>query len=98
MARQRRKHLQVQVEGRPGRHSGQQAAQSHLALYLGMDSARATPEAVKIVKLNVDENQQTAAKFGVMSIPTLILFNGGELSKQLVGARPKDELRREFGL
>jgi thioredoxin 1 len=55
-------------------------------------------DAVKIVKMNVDENPQTAGKFGVMSIPTLILFTDGKLVTQLVGARPKDELKREFKL
>jgi thioredoxin 1 len=55
-------------------------------------------DGVKIVKMNVDENAQTAGKFGVMSIPTLILFVDGKLETQLVGARPKDELKREFKL
>lgn len=55
-------------------------------------------DSVKIVKMNVDENQATPSKFGVMSIPTMILFTDGEMTKQLVGARPKDELKREFGL
>lgn len=49
---------------------------------------------LKIVKLNVDENQQTAGQFGVMSIPTMILFHKGEPVGQLVGFRPKAELTR----
>lgn len=49
---------------------------------------------LKIVKLNVDENQQTAGQFGVMSIPTMILFHKGEPVGQLVGFRPKAELVR----
>jgi thioredoxin 1 len=40
---------------------------------------------VKVVKLNVDDNQQTAAKFGVMSIPTLIIFKNGEEAERSVG-------------
>ncbi len=47
---------------------------------------------VKIVKLNVDENPQTAAKYNIMSIPTLMLFKGGELASRQVGAAPKAKL------
>ncbi len=47
---------------------------------------------VKIVKLDVDENQETAAKYGVMSIPTLILFKDGEIVDKVVGYRPKEAL------
>jgi len=53
---------------------------------------------VKIVKLNVDDNQQTAAQFGVMSIPTLILFKGGVEAKKVVGALPKKRLEGELEL
>ena len=42
---------------------------------------------VKIVKLNVDENPDTAAKYGIMSIPTLMLFKNGQLASRQVGAR-----------
>ena len=49
---------------------------------------------VKIVKLNVDENPQTAAKYGVMSIPTLMLFKNGELASRQVGAAPKQKLEQ----
>ncbi len=47
---------------------------------------------VKIGKLNVDENRSIAAKFGVMSIPTLILFKDGEIAEQMVGAQPKENV------
>ena len=47
---------------------------------------------LKIVKLNVDENPATAAKYGVMSIPTLMLFKNGELASRQVGAAPKAKL------
>jgi len=47
---------------------------------------------VKIVKLNVDENPGTAAKYGIMSIPTLMLFKGGQLASRQVGAAPKQKL------
>jgi|SRR5690625_1065253 len=47
---------------------------------------------VQIVKLNVDENQETTSQFGVMSIPTLILFKDGEVVDQVVGFQPKEAL------
>ncbi|MGN1402534.1 MAG: thioredoxin [Bacillus sp. (in: firmicutes)] len=49
-------------------------------------------DTVKIVKLDVDENQETAGKFGVMSIPTLILFKDGEVVDKVVGFQPKEAL------
>ena len=55
-------------------------------------------EALKIVKVNVDENQQTAAQFNVMSIPTLLLFKGGQMTKQVVGALPKTVLEQQLEL
>lgn len=47
---------------------------------------------LKVGTLNVDENQQTTAKFAIRSIPTLILFKGGEPIDQIIGAVPKSEL------
>jgi len=49
---------------------------------------------VKIVKLNVDENPNTAAKYGIMSIPTLMLFKNGEIASRQVGAVPKQKLHQ----
>ena len=49
---------------------------------------------VKIVKLNVDENPAVASKYGIMSIPTLMLFKGGELASRQVGAAPKQKLEQ----
>ena len=49
---------------------------------------------VRIVKLNVDENPATAAKFGVRSIPTLMIFKDGQLAAQKVGAASKGDLSR----
>jgi len=49
---------------------------------------------VTIVKLNVDENPATAAKYGIMSIPTLMLFKNGELASRQVGAAPKQKLEQ----
>jgi thioredoxin len=53
-------------------------------------------EALKVVKLNIDENQETAVKFGVMSIPTLMLFKHGEVAKTVIGAYPKKKLEAEL--
>lgn len=47
---------------------------------------------VKIVKIDVDENQESAAKFGVMSIPTLIVLKDGEVVDKVVGFQPKEAL------
>ncbi|GAB3797051.1 thioredoxin [Virgibacillus kimchii] len=47
---------------------------------------------VQIVKLDVDENQETAGKYGVMSIPTLLLFKDGEVVDQVIGFQPKEAL------
>lgn len=47
---------------------------------------------VKIVKLNVDENPELAAQFGVRGIPMLAMFKAGEMADQLTGARPKSQL------
>jgi thioredoxin 1 len=51
---------------------------------------------LSIAKLNIDENQQTAANFQVLSIPTLILFKGGEAVKTVIGAYPKKRLEEEL--
>src|SRR3954470_11272872 len=51
---------------------------------------------LKIVKLNTDENQQTAAAFEVLSIPTLILFRNGQVAHKVIGAYPKAKLQAEL--
>jgi thioredoxin 1 len=53
---------------------------------------------VKIAKVNIDEEQSLAVKYGIVSIPMLIMFENGEPSKSLLGARPKSAIEREFGL
>jgi len=58
-----------------------------------IDSER---EDLRVVKLNVDENQQTAAQFGVLSIPTMILFKNGQAAKTIVGAYPKRKIESEL--
>jgi thioredoxin 1 len=51
---------------------------------------------LRVVKLNVDDNQQTAVKYGVMSIPTMILFKHGQPAKTIIGAYPKKKLESEL--
>ena len=51
-------------------------------------------EKVKIVKLNVDENPQTAAKYNIQSIPTLMIFKNGDMSSRQIGAAPKQKLEQ----
>jgi thioredoxin 1 len=58
--------------------------------------AKERGDALKVVKLNIDENQQTAIAFNVMSIPTLILFRNGEAAKTVIGAYPKRRLEAEL--
>ena len=49
-----------------------------------------------IGKLNVDDNQKTAMKFGIRSIPTLLVFKDGEVAGQIVGAHPKEVLKQKI--
>ena len=58
-----------------------------------MDTER---EDLKIVSVNVDENQQTASQYEVLSIPTLILFKDGAIAKKVIGAMPKRRLEAEL--
>ncbi|MFW6692585.1 thioredoxin [Streptomyces sp. MAR4 CNX-425] len=58
--------------------------------------AEENPEKITIVKLNIDENPATAAKYGIMSIPTMNVYQGGEVVKTIVGAKPKTALERDL--
>ena len=49
---------------------------------------------IKVVKLNVDENPATATKYGIMSIPTLMIFKQGQLASRQIGAAPKQKLEQ----
>ncbi|WP_340559649.1 thioredoxin [Streptomyces sp. GSL17-111] len=53
-------------------------------------------EKIKVVKLNIDENPETAAKYGIMSIPTMNVYQGGDVVKTIVGAKPKAALEKEL--
>lgn len=54
-------------------------------------------EKLTVYKLNTDENQQTAISYGIQSIPTLIVFKGGQEVKRITGAYPKRKLEAEIG-
>ncbi len=60
------------------------------------DLAGELGDQVKIAKLNVDDNPDVAMRFNVMSIPTLLVFHGGEVRKRLVGAKGKSQLLQEL--
>jgi thioredoxin 1 len=49
---------------------------------------------LKVVKLNVDENMNAAGRFNIRGIPTLLIFKGGQVAEQIVGAVPKDQISR----
>jgi len=51
---------------------------------------------LKVVKVNTDDNMQTAGQYGITSIPALYIFKGGEVVKQIIGARPKPALLEEI--
>ncbi len=55
-------------------------------------------KSVKIGKLNVDENPHTAQSYNVMSIPTIIVFKGGQVAQQMVGVQQKDALKKALGI
>jgi thioredoxin 1 len=60
------------------------------------DLANELKEKAQICKMDVDKNQKTAAKFGIRSIPTILIFKNGKMVKQLVGVKPKNILLREL--
>jgi thioredoxin 1 len=53
-------------------------------------------EKVAFVKMDIDTNQETAARYGVLSLPTVILFDGGEARESVYGARSKKHFERSF--
>ncbi|HEY7731158.1 MAG TPA: thioredoxin [Gaiellaceae bacterium] len=53
---------------------------------------------VKLVKVNIDEERELADRYGVASIPTMILFKGGEPAAAVIGAQPKGAIERSLGL
>ena len=61
-----------------------------------LEQINAEREDLRVVKLNVDENPNTAVRFEILSIPTMILFKNGEIAKKVVGALPKARLESEL--
>jgi thioredoxin 1 len=61
-----------------------------------LEEINAEREDLRVVKLNVDENPQTAAAFDVLSIPTMILFRHGQVATKIIGAKPKRALEAEL--
>ena len=61
-----------------------------------LEEIAAEREDLRIVSINTDENQQTAARFEILSIPTLILFKDGAEAKRVIGAMPKRRLEAEL--
>ncbi|MEZ5158939.1 MAG: thioredoxin [Candidatus Nanopelagicales bacterium] len=57
-----------------------------------LEEVAADHEEIVVAKLNVDENPSTAAQYGVTSIPTMNVFSGGKVVKQIIGAKPKAAL------
>jgi thioredoxin len=53
---------------------------------------------LKLVKVNIDENQELAMRYGIQSIPNMILFRDGQPAASVIGARPKAAIERELGL
>jgi thioredoxin 1 len=52
---------------------------------------------VRLVKINVDENQELMVRYGIQSIPTIVLFKGGEPAAAVIGAQPKGAIERGLG-
>ena len=61
-----------------------------------LEEIAAEHQDLRVVKLNIDDNQETAAKFEVLSIPPMILFRGGEPVKKVIGAYPKKKLEAQL--
>jgi len=61
-----------------------------------LEEINAEREDLRVVKLNTDDNPQTAANYEVLSIPTLILFRNGQIAKKVIGAMPKKRLEAEL--
>jgi len=51
---------------------------------------------IKVAKMDVDQNRQTPARFGIRNIPTLIFFKGGEVANTIIGAQPKSAIEEEI--
>jgi thioredoxin 1 len=63
-----------------------------------LEEIAAERDDLRVVKLNVDDNQQTAAQYQVLSIPTMILFKNGQEAKKIIGAFPKKKIIEQLEL
>jgi thioredoxin len=63
-----------------------------------LEEINAEREDLRVVKMNVDDNQATAVKYEILSIPTMIMFKDGEIVKKVIGAVPKARLEQELEL
>ena len=66
------------------------------AIEPALDELAASTQKVEFVKLDIDENPRTADAYGVLSLPTVMLFAGGELRETVYGARPKKHFAKTF--
>ena len=61
-----------------------------------LEEIAAQREDLRIVKLNVDDNQETASRYGILAIPTMVLFRNGQEAKRIQGALPRKRLEAEL--
>ena len=66
------------------------------AIEPALDELAGATDRVEFVKLDIDANPETASRFGVLSLPTVILFEGGEPRESIYGARPKKHFEKSF--
>ena len=66
------------------------------AIEPGLDELASAHHAVEFVKIDIDENPRVASRYSVLSLPTVMLFAGGELRETVVGARPKKHFEKTF--
>jgi thioredoxin len=66
------------------------------AIEPGLDELASAHDAVEFVKIDIDENPRVASRYSVLSLPTVMLFAGGELRETVVGARPKKHFEKTF--
>ena len=67
------------------------------AIEPGLDELAAAHDGVEFVKIDIDDNPRVASRYGVLSLPTVMLFAGGEPRETVVGARPKKHFEKTFG-
>ena len=76
--------------------SGRRGAARAASIAPALRGDRRERDDLRIVKLNVDDNQQTAAQYQVLAIPTMILFRNGQEAKRIQGAMPKKRIEAEL--